>query len=622
MDYSAKKTITMPKLSDTKLCGHQKDITEKFFHERLFSERARETIWKECCDAFVLREDDRKPAGLWQGEFWGKQMLSACDAYLYANKKEYLDCIKEEAYKLIATADDNGYIGTYKNSLNLFLPTDENCIKWNWNIWGRKYTLWGLVSAYEVTGDKKILEAAYKMALHLINELYDNGIAIVDTGTFSGMPSCSILKPMLLLYKHTEDKKLFDFCKNEILDKWEREDGACPNIIANSLAKKPVAHWYPEPSVWAKAYEMMSCVEGIIEYYKLTGEKKYFDAVKNFVDLIIEHEENLLGSVAYIDMFHDAKYSVNAVSEPCDSIHYMRLCHELYVITGDSLYMDKYEKCFFNAFFAGMFKDGKWAARAVRGAGRHMWTKQARTLYQNCCVNNMARTLATYGENAVVTSEKGIIINLFAPFEVDTDAYAVKINEGYFIGKPVEIKVSFKAEAKNILLRMPEWCEKLCVSGKEYFAENGYVTVTPEGRDITLSLDFNMKLIVHPFEYEANDLCKNDWHFFRWMTSYAPACCTCSKYFFVKDLKCVITYGPLVLAKSKNSGLSEAEIFDGSSISKDTEISVSPIDCDGMFAAFEAEYTVDGKTVKTKLCDYASAANEMPADENFFSMYF
>ena len=52
-------------------------------------------------------------------------------------------------------------------------------------------------------------------------------------------------------------------------------------------ADKPVGGRFPHPENWwsrengHKAYEMMSCYEGLLEMYKLTGEDKYLDAVVN-----------------------------------------------------------------------------------------------------------------------------------------------------------------------------------------------------------------------------------------------------------------------------------------------------------------------------------------------------
>ena len=80
-------------------------------------------------------------------------------------------------------------------------------VDWNWNIWCRKYTLWGLLSVYEITNDAEILLGARRLADQLIDELHANGIELRKTGTFVGLPSCSILKPLLLLYRYTDDTK-------------------------------------------------------------------------------------------------------------------------------------------------------------------------------------------------------------------------------------------------------------------------------------------------------------------------------------------------------------------------------------------------------------------------------
>jgi uncharacterized protein YyaL (SSP411 family) len=59
---------------------------------------------------------------------------------------------------------DDGYIGTY---------ADPRFVKGGWNLWGRKYTLWALVEAYEATGERWILDAAAKTADQMIVLLAD-----------------------------------------------------------------------------------------------------------------------------------------------------------------------------------------------------------------------------------------------------------------------------------------------------------------------------------------------------------------------------------------------------------------------------------------------------------------
>lgn len=69
------------------------------------------------------------------------------------------------------TADENGYIGSYKDDARI-LPCDKEAARravgfpcdFCWNIWCQKYTLWALVEAYELFDDGVILATARKHA--------------------------------------------------------------------------------------------------------------------------------------------------------------------------------------------------------------------------------------------------------------------------------------------------------------------------------------------------------------------------------------------------------------------------------------------------------------------------
>ena len=115
----------------------------------------------------------------------------------------------------------------------------------------------------------------------------------------------------------------------------------------------------------------MSCYDGIIELYRVTGEEKYLKASEAFYNILLKYEQNVLFSVAYNDVFAGATRDINAITEPCDIIHFMRVCYELYTLTNNSKYMDSFEFAFYNAFLASSFKDGKWGARGARSCGRH-----------------------------------------------------------------------------------------------------------------------------------------------------------------------------------------------------------------------------------------------------------
>ena len=94
----------------------------------------------------------------------------------------------------------------------------------------------------------------------------DSKLKIGGTGNYSGMPSCSVLEPVIWLYRRTKDQRYLDFADFIVKEMTERKDG--PRLL--DLAGLPVSERSPAlrpgAALWedfiksrSKAYEMMSC---------------------------------------------------------------------------------------------------------------------------------------------------------------------------------------------------------------------------------------------------------------------------------------------------------------------------------------------------------------------------
>ena len=67
-----------PRLRDVRLKGVSAVKMNDLFRERLTGDFAKLNVFTEARRAFIDRDDDVKGhGGVWRGEFWGKQMLSA-----------------------------------------------------------------------------------------------------------------------------------------------------------------------------------------------------------------------------------------------------------------------------------------------------------------------------------------------------------------------------------------------------------------------------------------------------------------------------------------------------------------------------------------------------------------
>jgi DUF1680 family protein len=404
---------------------------------------------------------------LWQTEFWGKWILSAISSYEYNNDPEMMVKIKKAVSLLLSTQMPDGYIGNYTDSARLE----------QWDIWGQKYTLLGLQSYYDLTGDKAALKGACKLADNLLTLVGPGKVNIVKTGNYRGMPSSSILEPIVYLYRHTGDKKYLDFA-NYIVEQWETPDG--PKLISSALASIPVFERFPHPAVWwswdngQKAYEMMSCYDGLLELYRITGEPDYLKAVEMAVSNIIENEINVAGSGTAFECFYNgAKYQTQPAyhtMETCVTMTWMKLCFNLLRLTAKPLYADQIEKSVYNALLASVKYDGSEIAKySPLGGVRHAGEEQC-GMHINCCSANGPRAFMMLPLFAVMGSQHEIFINVYGQIKSITpinknNLVSIEQTSDYPVNGKVELVINpEKAENFTLSLRIPGWSENTTIS--------------------------------------------------------------------------------------------------------------------------------------------------------------
>ena len=612
------------------LHGYTEALYQKVITQRMTSDFAVNEILAEAEKQFFTRDDDKNaPVGFWRGEFWGKWIISAVRACKYQKNEKLEEIVRNSVYKIMATANEDGYIGTYKNS-KLILPcTKEEGMKavgfrcdFCWNIWCQKYTLWGLLEAYELFSDKKILESAEKLANQIVDTVHETGVNPCETGTFYGVASGSIMKPMLILYRHTENKKFLDFAIS-IADGFENDEAKCIKIIKKSLLGIPVHLWNHDNPIAVgrgmptsqKAYEMMSCFEGICELYRFTGIEKYLTATKKFFDLLIEYEFNRIFSVGFNDRFLYAASVEDAVSEPCDIVHYMRLAADLYQLTGYTFYLDCYENAFLNPFLASITRDGSWGARAVRSMSHHVLEYNIVDMkYNHCCVNNVPRSFEHASKTAIASSQDGIFVNLYLPLESKCGGDTVVIGEGYTQYCKVDVSLSLDA-AKTVSFRIPAWSKKteICYHGVTYTPDcGGYFAISAvQGKStVTIQFDQTPRLIKGSYFRDIFPLTP---YLSTRYNMHVPAQST-------NENKATLCIGPMLLALSVELGTDWETIVNRPSINEVcTECTAKPVAHDGMLCSYEVTFQTKNKTETLPMCDYASASNRF--QENDFSIF-
>lgn len=600
-----------------------------FIHERVSGKFAIDEILRESEIEFKEKYDDQfgNNAGCaWRSEFWGKLMLSAVRVCRLKNDETLKEDIRKSVYRVLSYQDEDGYLCTY---LHKDWISFENKNLFNWNVWGRKYILWGLLEAAQLLDDNHILDCCVKLLDHLIKQIKDQGLNIRDVGVHSGMPACSILKPVLVMYRLTAKKEYLDFAQ-DIVDNLDREDGTKPNLIRNALSGVAPSKWYSREDKWcAKAYEMMSCFDGLIEFYRVTGNERVIEACKAFWEMLIKYESNILGSVGYNEWFYDAKDYPDSSTEVCDVIHWMRLCHELYKLYGDAKYMEHFEMAFLNPFLAGVYENGKDGAFFVRSSGRH-WMAQVQvgTRYQHCCLNNVGRGIVNAAESGVAKGEKGYYINTYYKTITNFGKTSFLINNGYFTNGVVQITIRNLEEGEKIFVRIPTWSKNTTVAYVHDNVETAVADVVcgeykeialPAG-DSVIKMFFDMTPRVYDFTGEIQDLPETEYHIARWMD---PNGGFCDRSVMVKHPMSVVYRGPFLLARSKRLGCSEEEMFNGKTINgKNVTVSAKNVYYPEptVLSANLVTFECDGESFTYRMCDYSSACNFSSEDGKYFNI--
>ena len=410
---------------------------------------------EEIVDPFRHKEDTKS----WQTEFVGKWLLGAIDLYEYSGDPALLAKISHAAEELVKTQMEDGYIGNYTPEARLT----------NWDIWGRKYTALSLLKYYDLCGDRRFLDAASKSVDCLIGELERKDVDITMTGNYFGMASCSVLEPVVWLYRETGSRKYLDFAL-AIAEGIEQEGSS--RLISKALEDVPVSRRSDFPSKWwsfengMKAYEMMSCYEGLVELGSVTGNQVYLQAAQKTAASIIRDEINIAGSGAAFECWYMGKERQTIptyhMMETCVTFTWMQFCARLLDKTHDAAYAGQFEKTMYNALMASLKGDGSQISKYSPLEGHRFAGEEQCGLHINCCNANGPRGFGLIPKVATTVDADSVFVNLYLPSETSFNLGGIPVSMNMSTKYPVDGYAALTISPKKpsvftLALRIPSF---------------------------------------------------------------------------------------------------------------------------------------------------------------------
>ena len=479
-------------------------------------------LWMKIVEVYRTKKDSEDM--LWRCEYWGKMMRGASMIVKYTQDDGMYRILEEAVRDILTVEDEHGRISTY---------TLEHEFR-AWDMWGRKYILLGMQYFLEICRDealaKEIMASMRRQADYILDHVGvgEGKLEICKASMhWEGLNSCSILEPMVRLYRLTGQRKYLDFGTYII------STGFIESADLIQLAYEDQVAPYQYPVV--KAYEMMSCFEGLIQYYYVTGIEKYKIAALNFGKKIIETEISVIGcSGCTHELFdHTAQRQTQTdydgvVQETCVGVTWMKLAAALLQLSGDSTYADHIEQTFFNNYLGSMNTYCNptvmfpWdvptvlpfdsyspltADRRGKKVGGHC--PLPRGTFYGCCACIGAAGAGVIPQMALLCDENGFFFNFYAngSFEAKTpngNPLGIRMETVYPRDGKIAVTVSLdEGERFMLSFRIPAWCRRaaLAVNGESVEIVKGYTSIDrvwKSGDMIELDLPMAVEQILPP----------------------------------------------------------------------------------------------------------------------------
>ncbi|MBR5539531.1 MAG: glycoside hydrolase family 127 protein, partial [Clostridia bacterium] len=366
------KTANFPRLSTDKLFS---DYANEFSFNGYIDTATRyiedfqlvdATLWARFVDQF-RHNSDGEDFG-WRGEYWGKMMRGACFTYSYTKNKALYDVLAKTVCDMIESADCDGRISSYS----------RECEYDGWDLWGRKYVLLGMQYFLEISDDENLNARIVKSMCAQVDYIMqrigrkEDGKLLITKATrhWRGLNSSSILEPVVRLYTITGEQKYFDFAEYIV--------GLGGTDVVNVFDLAYEDKFMPSQYPVTKAYEMTSCFEGLIEFYRHTKNERFLTSVVNFANKIIETDFTIIGCCGctseYFD--HSAVRQANTnnekiMQETCVTVTVMKFFYQLALLTGDPRYSDAFETSLYNAYFGSINTEKVIEDTARESKARH-----------------------------------------------------------------------------------------------------------------------------------------------------------------------------------------------------------------------------------------------------------
>ena len=364
------------------------------------------------------------------------------------------------------------------------------------------YNLGHMVDAacahYQATGSTKFLDIAKRYADCVIKEVGPK------VGQHKVVPGHQIAEMALArLYTLTGEKKYLDEAKF-FLD--TRGTTSIHDVYSQS--DKPILK---QTEAWGHAVRAGYMYAGIADVAALTQDSDYIKTIDRIWNNIVSRKYYLTGGVGarHAGEAFGADYelpNMTAYNETCAAIAQVYLNERMFLLHGESKYIDCLERTLYNGVISGMSMDGGrfFYPNPLSSDGKYKFNADGTTTRQPwfgcaCCPSNLSRFIPSLPGYLYGVKNNDIYVNLFAgnTSTIKVQGKDVVLEETTEYPWNGDIKIVVKksaAKEANLLVRIPGWVRNQVVPSDLYRysdSEKPAYSVTVNGKAVEADLDAN-----------------------------------------------------------------------------------------------------------------------------------
>ena len=380
------------------------------------------------------------------------------------------------------------------------------------------------VAHYQATGSKKFLDIARRYADCVIREVGPN------PGQACVVPGHQIAEMGLAkLYLATGDRHYLDEAKFFL-------DYRGKTTIRNQYSQSDIPV-VKQREAWGHAVRAGYMYAGMADIAALTGDSAYIKAIDRIWDNIVSKKYYLTGGVGarHNGEAFGADYelpNLTAYNETCAAIAQCYLNMRLFMLHGDSKYIDCLERTLYNGVISGMSIDGGrfFYPNPLSADGIYKFNADGTTTRQPwfgcaCCPSNLSRFIPSIPGYVYAVRGNDVYVNLFMASKTNVKVGGKEMKLETETNYPWDGKVAIRVKGNtnknaSLLVRIPGWARgkvtpgglysftdkqkddwNIAVNGKNYNvekAEKGYIRINKvkRGDVITLNLDMQPRTIL------------------------------------------------------------------------------------------------------------------------------